>query len=188
MKIASKILSVVGTLLLSINILCADLGDSPTPEQIETAISERLPAGVTIENARPNHLTAALGAVADCNNIVAAVDALTAANPNSAVALTLSASIKCPQSAAEIAGVAATNSPGQAVGIARAAAAANPRLVDLIALSVGEGAPNTNTQLIREAAIEGAANAAVAGATPPLPELNDPMFDSDVNNPSPSGL
>lgn len=187
MKIASKILSVVGTLLLSINVLCADLGDSPTPEQIEAAISERLPAGVTIENARPNHLTAAIGATANCGNIVAAVSAITAVNPNSAVAVTLSASLKCPQSAAEIAGAAAANNPGQAVGIARAAAAASPTQVDLIALQVGESAPNANPQFIREAAIEGAANSTVAGATP-LPELNDPMFDSDVNNPSPSGL
>ncbi len=188
MKTTSKILTALGGLLLSASILSAQLGSSPSPGDVESAVNDRLPSGVSVETAQPNQLATALRSVWNCENVVDAVDAATAANPRSAVAVTIAATKDCPHLAAQIAGAAAANAPEHAVGIARAAASlASPDLGDAIIAAVVSAAPSANAGDIANAVGE-AIRAARAGAAVIIPELEELIFDSDANNPSPIGL
>ncbi|MCC5804968.1 MAG: hypothetical protein JJU00_01450 [Opitutales bacterium] len=185
MKTTSKILTALAGLFLSASILSAQLGSSPSPGDVESAVNDRLPSGVSMETAQPNQLATALAAVWNCENVVEVVDAATAVNPRSAVAVTIAATKDCPALAAQIAGAAAGNAPEHAVGIARAAASHSPNLVEAIAAAIAAAAPGANASDILASAQQGAASA-LAGAGIALPELDDHIFDTDLNNPSPS--
>ncbi len=187
MKTTSKVLTALGGLLLSASILSAQLGSSPSPGAVESAVNDRLPSGVSMETAQPNQLATSLRSVWNCENVVDAVDAATAANPRSAVAVTIAATKDCPHLAAQIAGAAAANAPEHAVGIARAAASLSTDLGDAIIAAVAAAAPTANAGDIANAVNE-AVRAARAGASVILPELEELIFDSDANNPSPVGL
>lgn len=163
------------------------LSADASADEILAAIEAEL--GTNCENVNTRLLVRAVLALARANpdRVGDIVAVAVGCKPEAAVALVYETSRVFPEQAADIAGKAALNNPGAAGAIARAAATAAPSQAPSIRNAVGSAVPSLSSNVLNSAILQGAqqgtANLAVT-----IPELSDLEFDSDSNNPSPSGL
>ncbi|MCC5841948.1 MAG: hypothetical protein JJT96_17670 [Opitutales bacterium] len=189
MKFLQLFSLVIAGLAFSLSSLSAATQLSPEAgaDEILAAIEAEL--GTNCENVNTRRIVQAVMALARANpdRVGDIVAVAVGCKPEAAVALVYETSRVFPDQAADIAGKAALNNPGAAGAIARAAATAAPSQAPSIRNAVASAVPTLNSSVLDSAINQGAEQGS-SSLPVAIPELNDLEFDSDSNNPSPSGL